>query len=289
MIIFEYIKLFYYLLHPKTIFIRWTSHALGDNLLLTLLLPELRKNKPDCKIVVESKFPELFENNPYPNWVTKTHFKTTKKFIKPKYRINKDTDRSIYQQMIGYIAKDKNSIGFPKLFLTDSEINKARNEFNHKYITIAPTGKMKFSANRKEWGEDNFQELVNLILANSDYKVVQIGSTNDQLLDKVIDARGKVIRESAAIISNSMFFIGLEGGLMHISKAVGNRSVIIYGGFINPEVSRYEENLNIINLVDCSPCFDSHKPHTTCESMKCMKEITANRVYNEIKTNFKLN
>ena len=282
MIILEYIKLFYFLFYPKSIFVRWISHAMGDNLLLSVILPELRNKYPKRKIIVETKFPVLFLNNPYVDWVTDKHFKTTSKFIKPKYRIFEDTTKSIYQQMLEYISDKKE--GYPELYLTQNEIEKHKE--NYKYFVITPSGKLAFSANRKEWGIEKFQELVNQIKENSDYQIVQIGALDDELLDGVIDKRGLTIRESASVIKNSVAFIGLEGGLMHMAKSVQRDSVILYGGFINPQVSEYKNNLNIINLVDCSPCFTSEEPLTYCESMKCMNEISSDSVYENIKEKY---
>jgi ADP-heptose:LPS heptosyltransferase len=278
MIILEYIKLFYYLIHPKSIFVRWTSHALGDNLLLSVILPELRRKNPESKIIVESKFPELFLNNPYVNWVTKTHFKTTKNFIKPKYRILEDTTKSIYEQMLAYISDLKE--GNPELFLSKNEIEKQKENF--KFFVVAPIGKQAFSANRKEWGIEKFQSLVSLILENTDFKVVQIGAVSDNLLNSVIDKRGLQIRESASVMKNSIGFIGLEGGLMHLAKAVEIDSVIIYGGFINPRISQYENNINVVNLVECSPCFTSEESLSNCDTMICMKGITPESVFEKM-------
>lgn len=278
MIIFEYIKLFYYLLYPKSIFVRWISHALGDNLLLSVILPELKGKYPNRKIIVETKFPELFLNNPSVDWVTDKHFKTTSKFIKPKYRISEETTQSIYEQMLEYVPSNK--VCYPKLYLSEDEVE--RHKENYKYFTVAPSGKQAFSANRKEWGVQKFQKLVNRIKENTNFNVIQIGSSNDKLLSNVVDKRGLAVRESAAVIKNSIAFIGLEGGLMHLAKSVYKDSVIIYGGFINPEISQYKNNLNIVNLVECSPCFTSEKPLTHCDSMKCMNEISSESVFAKI-------
>jgi len=278
MIIIEYIMLFYYLLHPKAIFVRWISHAMGDNLLLSVILPELRKRNPNSKIVVETKFPEFFLHNPYIDWITNKHFKTTKKFIKPKYKIVENTTKSIYEQMLSHIS---NLIeGFPKIFLTESEITKHKVSFD--YFAITPLGKQAFSANRKEWGFENFQFLVKLINKKFGVEIIQIGTKTGEPLKGVIDKRGLPIRESAAIIKNSIAFIGLEGGLMHMAKAVDKDSVIIYGGFINPEISKYKNNINVSNLIECSPCFSSQKPHTNCDTMICMKGISAESVFDLI-------
>jgi ADP-heptose:LPS heptosyltransferase len=168
--VYEYLKLFYYLLRPKSIFVRRISGAVGDNILLSAILPGLKEKYPDYKIIVETPKPELFENNPLVDWCTTRHFKTTKKFVKPKYRIFPETKASIIEQILSYIPENKYRT--PKIYLTESEIAKVGKEFSFPYIAIAPTGKTKFAANRKEWGIENFQKVRDMF---PDIKFVQIG------------------------------------------------------------------------------------------------------------------
>ncbi|MDO9576728.1 MAG: glycosyltransferase family 9 protein [Candidatus Cloacimonadales bacterium] len=279
---FEYLKLLYFYFRPRTIILRRISNAMGDCLLLSIALQGLRKKFPHHKIIIECKWPELFFNNPQVDWITRRHITMTKRHIKPKYRILPNTRDSIYKQISQYVSEKE--IFYPQIYLTNSEIKTAAQKFPFSYLAICPVGKAKFSANRKEWGMENFQKVVDNF---SNIKFIQIGTPDIPLLENVIDARGLAIRKSAAVLKNARFFIGLEGGLMHLAKAVRTRSVIIYGGFINPELSRYEGNLNIVNLVDCSPCFSSEEKHPDCPSMKCMKTISASDVCRQIKENFR--
>jgi len=278
---FSYFKLLYYLLRPNTVFVRRTSNGLGDNLLLSAILPELRRQHPDRKIVVETPWPELFKNNPHVDWVTDKHMKTTSRHIRPKYHVDENTAVPICDQVMSYVRKQ--DTGFPELYLSEEEVNRVGERFDFSYVTVCPTGKTAFCANRKEWGIDNFQVLRGLL---HDYRFVQIGLPSDPILEDVIDGRDLSVRGTAAAIRNSLFFLGLEGGLMHLAKSAGKRSVIIYGGFIRPELSAYEENLNIYQPVACSPCFHSDYPHEPCESMVCMKSITPEMVYDMMKREF---
>jgi ADP-heptose:LPS heptosyltransferase len=277
----SYIKLIYYLFRPNTVFIQKRSGALGDDLLMSLVLPHIRKQYPRHKIVVEARWTELFKNNPYVDWTTDKHLKTTQRHIKPKYFIDETTTQSIYGQFMESVGASGSAA--PELYLLPEETETIRERFDFDYIAICPSGKQKFSANRKEWGSENFQKLRNLF---PEYEFVQIGLLSDDLMENVHDARGLPVRQSAAVIQNSKFFFGLEGGLMHLAKAVGKRSAIIYGGFINPAISEYPENLNVVNQVECSPCFRSYKKLTDCETMICMKGITPESVATKIKDHF---
>jgi ADP-heptose:LPS heptosyltransferase len=278
------IKLLYFLLSKDTIFVRRFSNGMGDNLLLTGLLPELRKRNPNKKIVVEStRWCSLFENNPYVDWVTHKHFKTTKRHTKPKYHIDTNTNRSLYSQLGDRFNFEGEY--YPELYISQQESDKIRTRFlteiRKPIIITCPLGKRGYSANRKEWGFDNFQKLVNM--TSSEYQWLQIGVTKDKLLDNVIDARGLDIRESATLVKEADLLVSLEGGLMHIAKAVNTPAVVIYGGVINPTVSGYKENINIYNGVECSPCFRSDKALEDCSHMKCMKIITPELVNHKIK------
>lgn len=273
----DYIKLLFYLLYPKTLFIRRISDGLGDNILLTALLPFLRQKYSDFKIVVETPWIDLFNNNPYVDWVTDKHIKTTKKHIKPKYRVINGHSSPFIQQMLNYIGV--NDSGYPQLFLDDVEKEWASQNIPSRAITICPIGKTSFSANRKEWGFKNFQKLVELL---PDYNFIQIGLDNDPLLHNVQDSRGLSVRQSAALIQASKLFVGLEGGFMHVARAVNIKSVIIFGGYILPEVSGYPENINISTQVDCAPCFNSELNQDNCDSMICMKDIKSEFVVSEI-------
>lgn len=277
------LKLIYFLFRKDTIFLRRSSNAMGDNLLLTGLLPELRKRNPNKKIIVESsRWTTLFFNNPYVDWTTSKHFKTTKRHFKPKYHIDRDNTTSIYNQIGKRLGFD--GMFYPKLYLTREEIKNISDKFLRKLtkpvIVFCPYGKKGYSANRKEWGSDNFQRTIDLTSDN--YHWIQVGLSSDNLLQNVIDARGLSIRESASLFSQADLALTLEGGLMHLAKAVDTLAVVIYGGAISPLTSGYPENHNIYNKVHCSPCFRSDKALTNCEEMICMDKITPESVIQSI-------
>ncbi len=277
----ESFRLIYHLIDPKSIFLCGFSTGLGDCLMLSALLPHLKIKYPDRKIIVEIARPELFKNNPYVTFTTTKHYKTTKRHIKPRYHVEPKTNKHMIEQLLEHICV--NSKGAPELYLNKNEKINARNKYPFPYITICAQGKGGFTKNRKEWGVERFQELRDLF---PDYKFIQSGSKNDYLLKNVIDARGMPVREFAAVIYNSLFFIGPEGGLMHLTKSINKRSVILYGGFLKPEISGYAENLNIVSSPECSPCFYSSGEYKSCSTMKCMKSITPKIVYEKIIENF---
>jgi hypothetical protein len=68
------------------------------------------------------------------------------------------------------------------------------------------------------------------------YSFVQVGTPDDPLLAGAMDMRGKLslTKDIPAVLAASELFVGSEGGLYHIARAVGTRSVvsdIFPGGF----------------------------------------------------------
>lgn len=271
--ILEYVKLGGYLFLPDAIFLKKFSNGIGDNLLLSLLPPHIKRNMPGKRVIIETRYPELFDHNPFVDWATDTHIRTTRRHIRPKYHIDPSTTIHLTRQMNRAIGIDEP--GEPQLYLTRDEIDMAKALVPPPYLVVCPQGKQGFSANIKEWGQNNFQIVRD---AFPDTTFVQIGSREVPLMQNVVDCRGLPLRTSASILHNATLFLGLEGGLMHMARAVDTRSIIIYGGFIDPAVSSYPEDIAVTGQAGCSPCFRSDRPNPVCRHMTCMRSIPPARV-----------
>lgn len=106
----------------------------------------------------------------------------------------------------------------------------------------------------KEWGADRMQLVVEDLRHRME--IVQVGATSDPALQHVTDLRGRTtIREAAAILSGASAFVGMVGFLMHLARAVGTPSVIVYGGREHPSQSGYPGNLNLFTVMGCAPCW----------------------------------
>lgn len=269
----EHLRLLSYLLRPRTLFLRRSSKALGDNLLLTLMLPGLRQRHPRHRIIVETEHPELFLHNPHVTWATRAHLATTRRHLKPRYRLRPGERASIYSQLLSSAGLEGPAA--PALFLTKEELAEARRLAPGEYLCVCPNGKQGFAGNRKEWGRARFQALVDAL---PEWRFVQIGAPADPLLAGVRDLRGLPARRSAAVLAGSRGFVGLEGGLMHLAKAVGRPAVIIYGGLVARESSAYDDHEIVDEPIPCSPCYDSHRAVGDCATMECMERISVARV-----------
>jgi ADP-heptose:LPS heptosyltransferase len=126
----------------------------------------------------------------------------------------------------------------------------------------------------KEWYPQRFQEVCEALRENR--TIVQIGSKDDPPLLGALDLRGKTsLRESAAILANSLIFVGQVGFLMHLARAVDCRGVIVYGGRERPWQTGYVSNANLIGDTACSPCWLRNR----CDyEHACMNMISVEQV-----------
>lgn len=246
--------------------------SLGDDLLCTIVAEQLKKNGYK-NIWMLTTNPELFLYNPY---ISKTirksknnqlsalfnkYFKSINaKIIYPWYShydrsIDRDTipDKHIVNMMCDRATVPSPTIIKPSFFLTTNEKKKGM-LFNNQ-ICIQSSGKgARHYMDNKEWYFERFEQVATEL--SKKYKVIQIGSVTDPLLPCVFDLRGKTnIRQTAAILCNSLFFVGQVGFLMHLSKAVECKAIIIYGGRERPDQTGYDCNINLYSEVSCSPCW----------------------------------
>ena len=126
----------------------------------------------------------------------------------------------------------------------------------------------------KQWPVERIQRVVDE-LANT-HLVVQLGASQDVPLRGAMDMRGKTtLRQSAAILANASILIGMEGGLMHLARAVDTRSVIVFTGFITPEYTGYDVNYNLFGLVERTdlPCWSREKCICDCAERVSVEQV----------------
>lgn len=255
--------------------------SLGDDLLCTAVLREARNR--GIPFAMMTARPELFAGNPDPTrllpidgyYATGLRLLGTK-IVSPYYvqaapdQPNRDLlpPRHIIAEMCRLAGLSGRVALRPYLHLTDAE--RAAGRRTRRQIVIHSTGlAAALPYTTKEWGPDRFAEVARLLSA--DFDLVQLGSARDPALPVALDLRGRTtLRESAAILAASAVFVGLEGFLTHLARAVECPSVVVFGGRARPEIFGYAGNLNLYSAVDCSPCgLRDGCPHR----MKCMTDI----------------
>jgi hypothetical protein len=261
--------------------------GIGDQLLLTTLAREFQsKGKP--KVWVSTFVPELFVGNPDIQKVFRQDSERDKLFIsrfggrqiRPNYAPHIPEERRDIppaKHLLAIMCEQAGISGKvnlrPYLYLTREEIKKGRLFERQVVIQSSVQSAVNFMWT-KEWYPERFQELVNSLSYR--FNFVQMGGKNDPKLEGAHDLRGQMsIRETAAVLANSIMFVGLVGFLMHLARAVNCRATIVYGGRELPSQSGYPCNENITGKTSCSPCWR----YDDCPGQRaCMEQITSERV-----------
>jgi ADP-heptose:LPS heptosyltransferase len=260
--------------------------GIGDDLMCTTVFRELKK-RGVRRLAMATQHPSLFQNNSDVDKVLfhpRPRLNSALRLGLPLLRLGYSTynpltdgDTPLDEHVLIKLARLANIGGpielRPYLFLTREEFAAGR-KAEHQVVIQSSGMSAPYAMRNKEWYPDRFQEVCSEL--RLDLSVIQIGSPNDPKLEGATDLRGKTtIRQSAAILANALVFIGLEGFLMHLARAVDCRSVILYGGRLKPSQIGYVANKNLYTQVRCAPCW----LRNPCDfDRKCMDAITPQHV-----------
>lgn len=119
------------------------------------------------------------------------------------------------------------------------------------YVVINNTagviGDMKCMENK------NTEELVQK-LRDAGLWSVQVDTKDAKHIKGAVDMRGMLrLSQIAYVIKNAKAFVGVEGGMAHIAKAVKTKSVIYFGNSLECTYG-YPENINL-STRECRPCY----------------------------------
>lgn len=158
-----------------------------------------------------------------------------------------------------------------------SFLEKERTVRRHRSVLIEPNVPWNKSvAANKDWGVARYQKLVDALRLRG-YGVFQTSHGQVRLRDvvtiPVID-----FRTAAAALAGFDACVVPEGGLHHAAAAVGVPAVVLYGGFIPPEVTGYEGQLCLTggaeacgSLNRCDHCAQAMSKISVEEVLSCVE------------------
>jgi hypothetical protein len=239
--------------------------GIGDELLCSCIMHELR-HRNHRNVWLMTSHPDLFRHNPDSGQLLPPDLRylgLAKRIgadvVEPRYtcRVSDDRDASPPRHVLRIMLATAGVRGRadlrPYLYLTDEERSAAA--WATDSLIVQSSGQGAIFHNRlKEYPLARFQAVIDTV--HRLLPVIQVGHRDDPLLRNVKDFRGKTsLRETAAALSRSRLFLGTEGGLMHVARAVDCRAVIIFGGRLWPEQTGYICNENIAMRPSCAPCW----------------------------------
>lgn len=229
---------------------------------------------------VSSAHPAIWQHNPdirgyLPHLATKVLLRLFPRHVRNMRYEN--GDRLDMMHCIGRMAQaaglPPEAATRPYLFLSPEEI--AWGESVAKGAVLIQADAYTAWTSNKNWYLDRFEVVA---AACRQYgPVLQIGNpTPTPPLRDAIDYRGKTaLRQVAALLKAARLFIGTEGGLMHVCRAVDTPGVILFGGYVFPQQTGYPTLTNIATNLPCAPCW---KREPCPNNMECMRQISVEQV-----------
>lgn len=127
-----------------------------------------------------------------------------------------------------------------KLFFSEDELAFA-DAIEGGFIAIEPDLKNKIESVNRNWGRGNFEYVTRSV----DADWVQFGATKPKLLPNARWIETPTPRHMAAALSKAKAFLSPEGGMHHTAAALNLKGVVLFGGFIAPQVTGYKMHKNI--------------------------------------------
>ena len=154
-------------------------------------------------------------------------------------------------------------------------------EFAERYrghVLIEPNVK-SIGHNNKAWGGPRRWAELNRMINDAGFSTVQCVPGGGKPIAGT--ALTPTFRYAAAVLSVSRAAVLPEGGLHHAAAAVGTPAVVLFGGFISPEVTGYEAHTNIFTgaglgcgmRTNCAHCRQAMAAITPSMVLDKLKEI----------------
>lgn len=256
--------------------------APGDALITATVIRNLKKVYPDIKCNCITPYPELVEQDPHIDSLNQqeTFYSLDSTYweliVRKEDQINV-VDYNLIKLGITNFEYDS------KFYLTDQEKDWGMSQFSKLELNkpiLAICTRSKESV--KNWPIEYWIELLSKLKPN--YEIIQLGDSNEPIFEGVKRFAGKTsMRESAALLSLVLFFIGPDSLLMHIANGLNIPSIIIFGGSRPVECLGYSQNINLSNTPKCSPCWIHDGFEECSHDLLCMTSISVTKVLSAIK------
>jgi ADP-heptose:LPS heptosyltransferase len=229
------------------------TKPLGDALFLTTAAREIRKRTPNIRLKVYSHWPDLFINNPdvfssHPirePAVPEGHEITYENPWPPARRCH------VLKIVCESLGLNGDEID-PRIYYhpTDEERARAhqiRPPGGKPLVVVHPFSGF-FAARTKQWHFSNWKSFLDLI--PNAIETMRFSNPDDPATPTERpfhrDIQTADIRLQAALLESADAFVGQESGLAHLATALGVPAVVIFTGYVPPDVFGYAQNINLV-------------------------------------------
>lgn len=152
-------------------------------------------------------------------------------------------------------------------------------ELPARYVLVEPNIKPRASPN-KQWPADRWFEFSRLCRDAGIQLVQAIPRVDSKRYPRLAGVQAVLtltVWEALSVLDGAIAYVGHEGFFHHASAALLKRAVVIYGGFISPDITGYVDQRNL--FTGGSPC-GSRKPCEHCRL--AMEAITPADVFAQL-------
>ena len=168
------------------------------------------------------------------------------------------------------------------------------------YLAVSAGGGESWGkdAHFKRWKPAYFTELAEKLKQMHKISgVVILGSAGERELAEdflknstgpVLNLCGKVsLGVSGALIEKSRLFLGNDGGLMHLARALKKPVVALFGPVDSAVYGPFPPSSSAAAVVkenlSCRPCYFKFRYNGACETRECLRDLTPDEVLAELK------
>lgn len=295
-----------------------TDFGVGDCIMSTVGIRNLKKKYPNCKIYVASVYPFVYENNPHIEKVYQLGHPDVQEFYLNHVRecgfsevINlKWYERNYHTKYNAPLSKAScELLGVPfdedktELYLTDEERLFARSFLKsfHKPIVLIQgfgsnvRGAGQQMTNVKDWLIEGWNEVVKQ--GKPYFHFIQVGGNGEPQIEGIdLNLCGKTNwRQSFALISECFTFMAIDSFLQHAALALDKKGIVLFGRS-NPIILGHEFHMNISVPESCPDIYcgrpeggfgdmevrDGCFTHWNCPHKNCMRAIHPQMVLDKL-------
>jgi ADP-heptose:LPS heptosyltransferase len=251
--------------------------GIGDILMATPALREVKRLNPACRITFYSGYPDVLRGLPYIDEVRRFDEKPPHALVFCEgARYPRRHLAQVFGDCLGVEVTDVR----PDCAADPAAVERWRARWSDRPRPVVVVNRRCNTATpNKDWADDSWVELIGT-LCNAGMTVAEIGlpAADAGVVEHPLyeDYRGKTaLAELPALLAAADLHVGPSSGPHHMAAAFGVPTVVIYGGFELPNATDYPGNVNLFTELPCSPCW----LWTPCPYGKeCLRRITPARV-----------
>ncbi len=261
--------------------LRW--RALGDVLMCTPGLREVKRRNPSCHITFYTDYVELVAGLPFLDSVRPSAEWPEGPTILLDYEHSLPPHRHLVRILADHLGLHVADIR-PACAVDGELVDRYRREWTSlpRPLVVVNRRAARWTAN-KDWPDAHWETLIDRLL--SWCTIIETGTGDFERRPRAgpnyLDLVGRTtIPQLVAAIAAADLHVAPDTGTVHVAAAVGIPAVVIFGGYVHPDCLAYPGNINFYSPVPCAPCW----LRDPCPfDKKCLHMITPTDVESAVK------